>query len=106
MALEYIDVLQTELDEMERELAERSAQERKFKRLFAEQQAFVNRRIRQARMAAMAHNEEFALRALSEKKSAEAVMKQYRENYELNKAAVDELRRRISAILEGMKGEL
>jgi len=91
--------LQAQLDDTERELAERSALERKFKQLFVEQQAFVNRRIRQAHMAAIAHQEDYARRALSEKRLAEAKMKEYLASYELNKAEAEQLRDKFAHLL-------
>lgn len=91
--------LQVQLDDTERELAERIALERKFKQLYVEQQAYVNRRIRQAHMAAIAYQEDYARRALSEKRSAEAKMKEYLASYELYKAEAEQLRNQFAHLL-------
>jgi len=88
--------LQAELEDTERELAGCIALERKFKQLYVEQQAFVQRRIRQAHMGAMAHQEDYARRALSEKRLAEAKMKEYLVSYELYQAEVDQLQSRFA----------
>ncbi|WMT42764.1 hypothetical protein RE628_10985 [Paenibacillus sp. D2_2] len=91
--------IQAELEDTERELAGRITLEGKFKQLYVEQQAFVNRRIRQAHMGAMAHQEDYARRALTEKRLAEAKMKEYLASYELYKAEAEQLRDKFAHLL-------
>ncbi|WP_435925411.1 PspA/IM30 family protein [Paenibacillus sp. DYY-L-2] len=102
MTDQYIRDMQEDLEDAEKAVAAQIAIEKKFKSLFEEQEALVEKRTQQAHTAAQAQNIDLARRALEEKKAAEAKMNEYKANYEQNKASADNLR----AKLEEMRKQL
>lgn len=92
---QYIRDMQEDLEDAEKAVAAQIAIEKKFKGLYEEQQALVERRTQQAHQAAQAQNVDLARRALEEKKVAEAKMAEYKASYEQNKAAADNLRSKL-----------
>lgn len=99
---QYIRDMQEDLADAEKAVAAQIALEKKFKRLYEEQQQLVEKRMQQAHMAAQAQNVDLARRALEEKKAAEEKMNEYLASFEQNKALADNLR----AKLEEMRKEL
>lgn len=102
MTDQYIRDMQEDLEDAEKAVAAQIAIEKKFKALYEEQEALVEKRTQQAHTAAQAQNVDLARRALEEKKAAEAKMNEYKANYEQNKASADNLR----AKLEEMRKQL
>lgn len=102
MTDQYIRDMQEDLEDAEKAVAAQIAIEKKFKSLYEEQEALVEKRTQQAHTAAQAQNIDLARRALEEKKAAEAKMNEYKANYEQNKASADNLR----AKLEEMRKQL
>lgn len=99
---QYIRDMQEDLSDAEKAVAAQIALEKKFKRLYEEQQQLVEKRTQQAHTAAQAQNVDLARRALEEKKAAEEKMNEYLASFEQNKALADNLR----AKLEEMRKEL
>ncbi|TYA13406.1 PspA/IM30 family protein [Paenibacillus faecis] len=95
MTDQYIRDMQEDLEDAEKAVAAQIAIEKKFKALYEEQEALVAKRTQQAHTAAQAQNVELARRALEEKKAAEAKMAEYKANYDQNKAAADNLRKKL-----------
>ncbi|MBB3127948.1 phage shock protein A [Paenibacillus rhizosphaerae] len=102
MTDQYIRDMTEDLEDAEKAVAAQIAIEKKFKQLYEEQQALVEKRTQQAHTAAQAQNVELARRALEEKKSAEQKMNEYKASYDQNKASADNLR----AKLEEMRKQL
>ncbi|MEK5643787.1 phage shock protein A [Paenibacillus rhizosphaerae] len=102
MTDQYIRDMTEDLEDAEKAVAAQIAIEKKFKQLYEEQQALVEKRTQQAHTAAQAQNIELARRALEEKKSAEQKMNEYKASYDQNKASADNLR----AKLEEMRKQL
>ncbi|OZB95133.1 PspA/IM30 family protein [Paenibacillus sp. XY044] len=102
MTDQYIRDMTEDLEDAEKAVAAQIAIEKKFKQLYEEQQALVEKRTQQAHTAAQAQNVDLARRALEEKKSAEQKMNEYKASYDQNKASADNLR----AKLEEMRKQL
>lgn len=100
MTEQYIRDMQDDLEDAEKAVAAQIAIEKRFKQLYEEQEALVNKRDEQAHTAAKAQNVELARRALEEKKAAEAKMNEYKVNYEQNKASADNLRNKLTEMRE------
>lgn len=92
---QYIRDMQEDLEDAEKAVAAQIAIEKRFKGLYEEQEALVERRTQQAHQAAQAQNVELARRALEEKKAAEAKMAEYKVSYDQNKASADNLRLKL-----------
>ncbi|WP_059052681.1 PspA/IM30 family protein [Paenibacillus senegalimassiliensis] len=92
---QYIRDMQEDLEDAEKAVAAQIAIEKRFKGLYEEQEALVERRTQQAHQAAQAQNVELARRALEEKKAAEAKMAEYKASYDQNKASADNLRLKL-----------
>lgn len=95
MTDQYIRDMTEDLEDAEKAVAAQIAIEKKFKQLYEEQQALVEKRTQQAHTAAQAQNVELARRALEEKKVAEQKMAEYKASYDQNKAAADNLRNKL-----------
>ncbi|GIO66530.1 PspA/IM30 family protein [Paenibacillus sp. JTLBN-2024] len=95
MTDQYIRDMTEDLEDAEKAVAAQIAIEKKFKQLYEEQQALVEKRTQQAHTAAQAQNVELARRALEEKKAAEQKMAEYKASYDQNKAAADNLRNKL-----------
>ena len=102
MTDQYIRDMTEDLEDAEKAVAAQIAIEKRFKALYEEQAALVEKRTQQAQMAAQAQNVELARRALEEKNAAAAKRDEYQTSYEQNKAAADNLR----AKLEEMRKQL
>lgn len=96
MTDQYLRDMQEDLEEAEKAVAAQIALEKKFKQLYEEQLALVQKRDEQAHLAAQARNLELARRALEEKKAAEQKMNEYKAAYEQNKQAADNLRDKLA----------
>ncbi|WP_274364773.1 PspA/IM30 family protein [Paenibacillus thermotolerans] len=92
---QYIRDMQDDLEDAEKAVAQQIALEKKFKLLYEEQAALVEKRSEQAHTAAQAQNIDLARRALEEKKAAEQKMAEYKASYEQNKALADNLRSKL-----------
>ncbi|RXZ77073.1 PspA/IM30 family protein [Paenibacillaceae bacterium] len=92
---QYIRDMQADLEDAEKAVASQIAIEKKFKLLYDEQAALVQRRTDQAHIAAQAQNIDLARRALEEKNAAEQKMNEYSVHYDQNKAAADNLREKL-----------
>ncbi|MBJ6363206.1 PspA/IM30 family protein [Paenibacillus sp. GCM10012307] len=99
---QYIRDMQADLEDAEKAVASQIALEKKFKLLYEDQAALVEKRNEQAHLAAQAQNIDLARRALEEKKAAEQKMNEYKASYDQNKASADNLR----AKLEEMRKQL
>ncbi|TCZ80038.1 PspA/IM30 family protein [Paenibacillus albiflavus] len=95
MTDQYLRDMQEDLEDAEKAVAAQIAIEKKFKALYEEQEALVQKREEQAHIAAQAQNIDLARRALEEKKAAEAKMAEYKAAYDQNKAAADNLRGKL-----------
>jgi len=95
MTDQYIRDMTEDLEDAEKAVAAQIAIEKKFKQLYEEQQALVEKRTQQAHTAAQAQNVDLARRALEEKKAAEQKMAEYKASYDQNKAAADNLRNKL-----------
>ncbi|AIQ13146.1 PspA/IM30 family protein [Paenibacillus durus] len=102
MTDQYIRDMTEDLEDAEKAVAAQIAIEKKFKQLYEEQEALVNKRNQQAHTAAQAGNADLARRALEEKKTAEGKLTEYKTSYDQNKASADNLR----AKLEEMRKQL
>lgn len=92
---QYIRDMQEDLEDAEKAVAAQIAIEKKFKGLYEEQEALVEKRTQQAHTAAQAQNVDLARRALEEKRAAEAKMTEYKTAYDQNKASADNLRGKL-----------
>lgn len=95
MTDQYIRDMTEDLEDAEKAVASQIAIEKRFKALYEEQEALVEKRSQQAHTAAQAQNIDLARRALEEKKAAEAKRDEYKANYEQNKLAADNLRSKL-----------
>ncbi|MGG1314763.1 MULTISPECIES: PspA/IM30 family protein [Cohnella] len=95
MTDQYLRDMQDDLEDAEKAVAAQIALEKKFKQLYEEQEALVQKRDEQANIAAQAKNIELARRALEEKKAAAQKAAEYKASYEQNKAAADRLREKL-----------
>jgi len=102
MTDQYIRDMQEDLADAEKAVAAQIAIEKKFKLLYEEQEALYKRRDEQAHTAAQMQNLDLARRALEEKKAVEEKMNEYKQGFETNKAAAENLR----AKLEEMRRQL
>ncbi|WP_028561578.1 PspA/IM30 family protein [Paenibacillus pinihumi] len=92
---QYIRDMQADLEDAEKAVASQIALEKKFKLLYEDQAALVEKRNEQAHLAAQAQNIDLARRALEEKKAAEQKMNEYKASYDQNKASADNLRSKL-----------
>ncbi|AIQ64263.1 hypothetical protein D3C81_194850 [compost metagenome] len=95
MTDQYIRDMTEDLEDAEKAVAAQIAIEKKFKQLYEEQEALVNKRNQQAHAAAQAGNADLARRALEEKKTAEGKLAEYKTSYDQNKASADNLRDKL-----------
>ncbi|WP_449601249.1 PspA/IM30 family protein [Paenibacillus sp. Marseille-Q9583] len=95
MTDQYIRDMTEDLEDAEKAVAAQIAIEKKFKQLYEEQEALVNKRTQQAHAAAQAGNVDLARRALEEKKAAEAKLIEYKASFDQNKASADNLRGKL-----------
>lgn len=95
MTDQYIRDMTEDLEDAEKAVAAQIAIEKRFKALYEEQAALVEKRTQQAHTAAQAQNVELARRALEEKKAAEAKRDEYKASYDQNKQAADNLRGKL-----------
>ncbi|MFC5701557.1 PspA/IM30 family protein [Cohnella faecalis] len=95
MTDQYLRDMQDDLEDAEKAVAAQIALEKRFKQLFEEQSALVQKREEQAHTAARAQNVDLARRALEEKKSAEQKASEYKASYDQNKASADLLRAKL-----------
>lgn len=93
---QYIRDMQEDLEDAEKAVASQIAIEKKFKQLYEEQEALVQRREEQAHTAASMQNIELARRALEEKKAAQQKRDEYKASFDQNKAAADNLRAKLT----------
>ncbi|WP_047153553.1 PspA/IM30 family protein [Aneurinibacillus tyrosinisolvens] len=93
---QYLRDMADDLEEAEKAVAAQIAIEKKFKALFEEQEALVQRRAEQAEAAVQAEKIDLARRALEDKKAAQQKMDEYKTGYEQNKAAADQLRTKLA----------
>ncbi|SDR95887.1 phage shock protein A (PspA) family protein [Paenibacillaceae bacterium GAS479] len=96
MTDQYIRDMASDLEDAEKAVAAQIALEKKFKKLYEEQEALVEKRLQQAHGAAEAGNVDLARRALEEKKAAESKRDEYRVAYDTNKASADNLRDKLA----------
>ncbi|AJY73343.1 PspA/IM30 family protein [Paenibacillus beijingensis] len=96
MTDQYIRDMQEDLEDAEKAVAAQIALEKKFKKLYEDQEALVQKRNEQAHTAAQAKNIDLARRALEEKKSAEQKRDEYKAAFDSNKAAADNLREKLA----------
>lgn len=92
---QYIRDMTEDLEEAEKAVAQQIALEKKFKQLYEEQTALVQKRTEQAHMAAQAQNVDLARRALEEKHSAEQKMNEYQAAYAQNQHLANNLRDKL-----------
>ncbi|WP_123040202.1 PspA/IM30 family protein [Cohnella candidum] len=92
---QYIRDMTEDLQDAEKAVASQIALEKKFKQLFEEQAALVQKRTEQAHMAAQAQNVDLARRALEEKHAAEQKKTEYETSYNQNKQLADNLRAKL-----------
>ncbi|MBB3114791.1 phage shock protein A [Paenibacillus phyllosphaerae] len=92
---QYIRDMQQDLEDAEKAVAAQIAIEKKFKALYEEQEALVNKRAEQAETAVQLQNIDLARRALEEKKAAEQKRDEYKTSFDQNKAAADTLRGKL-----------
>ncbi|PZD96149.1 PspA/IM30 family protein [Paenibacillus sambharensis] len=92
---QYIRDMQSDLEDAEKAVAAQIALEKKFKLLFEEQEALVQRRTEQAHTAAQAQNIDLARRALEEKKNAEDKRNEYKASFEQNQMLANNLRGKL-----------
>ncbi|MNC42251.1 hypothetical protein D3C75_910600 [compost metagenome] len=95
MTDQYIRDMTEDLEDAEKAVAAQIAIEKKFKQLYEEQEALVNKRTQQAHAAAQAGNVDLARRALEEKNAAEAKLVEYKASFDQNKASADNLRGKL-----------
>ncbi|RUS49157.1 PspA/IM30 family protein [Cohnella sp. AR92] len=95
MTDQYLRDMQEDLEEAEKAVAAQIALEKKFKQLYEEQAALVQKRDEQANIAAQNKNIDLARRALEEKKGAEQKASEYKASWDQNKAAADRLREKL-----------
>ncbi|WP_054957834.1 PspA/IM30 family protein [Paenibacillus dakarensis] len=95
MTDQYIRDMTEDLEDAEKAVAAQIAIEKRFKALYEEQEALVEKRTQQAHTAAQAQNVDLARRALEEKKAAEAKRDEYKASYDQNKLAADNLRSKL-----------
>lgn len=95
MTDQYIRDMQDDLEDAEKAVAAQIALEKKFKKLYEDQEALVQKREEQAHTAAQAKNIDLARRALEEKKAAEQKRDEYKTAFDSNKAAADNLREKL-----------
>lgn len=95
MTDQYIRDMTEDLEDAEKAVAAQIAIEKKFKQLYEEQEALVEKRNQQAHTAAQAGNVDLARRALEEKKAAEAKLVEYKASFDQNKASADNLRSKL-----------
>ncbi|THF84071.1 PspA/IM30 family protein [Cohnella fermenti] len=95
MTDQYLRDMQEDLEEAEKAVAAQIALEKRFKQLYEEQAALVQKRDEQANLAAQNKNIDLARRALEEKKGAEQKAAEYKASWDQNKAAADRLREKL-----------
>lgn len=95
MTDQYLRDMQEDVREAEKSVAAQIALEKKFKALYEEQSALVKKREEQAHLAVEAENLDLARRAIEDKQNAEQKMNEYKERYEQNKAASENLRKKL-----------
>lgn len=99
---QYIRDMTEDLEEAEKAVASQIALEKKFKLLYEEQAALVQKRTEQSHTAAKAQNIDLARRALEEKNSAEQKMIEYQASFSQNQLLANNLREK----LEDMRKQL
>jgi phage shock protein A len=92
---QYIRDMTEDLEEAEKAVASQIALEKKFKQLYEEQAALVQKRTEQAHTAAKVQNLDLARRALEEKNSAEQKMIEYQASFSQNQLLANNLREKL-----------
>jgi len=92
---QYIRDMTEDLEEAEKAVASQIALEKKFKQLYEDQAALVQKRTEQAHMAAQAQNVDLARRALEEKHAAELKMNEYQAAFAQNQQLANNLRAKL-----------
>jgi len=92
---QYIRDMTDDLEDAERAVAQQIALEKKFKNLYEEQEALVQKRTAQAHTAAQAQNVDLARRALEEKNAAEQKMIEFKDAYAQNQLLANNLRNKL-----------
>lgn len=95
MTDQYLRDMQEDLSEAERGVAAQIALEKKFKTLYEEQKALVAKREEQAHLAVENGDTDLARRVIEDKQNAEQKMNEYKERYEQNQAAAENLRQKL-----------
>lgn len=105
MTDQYLRDMQEDVQDAEKSVAAQIALEKKFKALYEEQSALVAKRNDQAHAAVEAGDLDLARRVIEDKQNAEQKMAEYKERYEQNKAAsenlrekLDEMRKQVAAL--------
>jgi len=92
---QYIRDMTEDLQDAEKAVASQIALEKKFKALYEEQAALVQKRTEQAHQAVQAGKVDLARRALEEKQSAEVKMNEYLESFNKNQQLANNLREKL-----------
>ncbi|GGL48331.1 PspA/IM30 family protein [Sporolactobacillus putidus] len=105
MTDQYLRDMQEDVQDAEKSVAAQIALEKKFKALYEEQSELVAKREKQAHLAVEEGNLDLAKRVIEDKQNAEQKMNEYKERYEQNKAAsenlrskLDEMRKQVAAL--------
>ncbi|MFX3618754.1 MAG: PspA/IM30 family protein [Sporolactobacillus sp.] len=95
MTDQYLRDMQEDLREAERGVAAQIALEKKFKALYEEQEALVAKREEQSHLAVENGDIDLARRVIEDKQKAEQKVTEYKERYEQNQAAAENLRQKL-----------
>ncbi|MDD9148760.1 MULTISPECIES: PspA/IM30 family protein [unclassified Sporolactobacillus] len=105
MTDQYLRDMQEDVLDAEKSVAAQIALEKKFKALYEEQSELVAKREKQAHIAVEEGNLDLARRVIEDKQHAEQKVNEYKERYEQNKAAsenlrekLDEMRKQVAAL--------
>ncbi|MCR2803501.1 PspA/IM30 family protein [Paenibacillus soyae] len=99
---QYIRDMTEDLQDAEKAVASQIALEKKFKKLYEEQEALLQKRIEQSHIAVQEGNLELARRVIEDKQAVETKMIEYKEAYAENQLLANNLR----AKLEEMRKQL
>jgi Phage shock protein A (IM30), suppresses sigma54-dependent transcription len=95
MTDQYLRDMQEDLQEAEHGVAAQIALEKKFKALYEEQKVLVAKREQQAHIAVEKEDLELARRVIEDKQHAEQKIAEYKDRYEKNQAAAENLRKKL-----------
>ncbi|QNK59071.1 PspA/IM30 family protein [Paenibacillus sp. PAMC21692] len=105
---QYIRDMTEDLQDAEKAVASQIALEKKFKKLYEEQEALFVKRSEQAQIAVQEGNVDLARRVLEDKQSVEKKMVEYKEAYADNQLLANNLRAKLDEMrkqLEDMKNK-